>query len=91
MITGQKEGGSHRRRSVSPRVMAMISPPPPPQEVFVDWLMSLPAESDLPAAALKQVARIDGTGLLHPDVLCLRTLLVAIAGNCGWRKQLSNL
>jgi len=57
-----------------------VSPLPPPDEVFADWLLSVPHGADIATAARRQVELIDDRGLTHPDVACLRMLLVAIAG-----------
>lgn len=59
---------------------AKISPLPPPEEVFVDWLMSVPPHACLEDEARRQVELIDSRPTLHPDVRCLRALLVAVAG-----------
>ena len=59
---------------------ARVSPLPPPDEVFADWLLSVPHGADIATAARRQVELIDGWGRSHPDVACLRMLLVAVAG-----------
>jgi hypothetical protein len=71
--------------------MARISPLPPPDEVFADWLVSVPHGSDIETAAKRQIAIIDGRASLHPDVACLRALLVAVAGGGGWPGPLPNV
>lgn len=72
--------------------MAAISPLPPPEEIFIDWLMSVPADDCLEAAARYQIEIIDRSPvLLHPDVRHLRTLLVAVAGEAEWPMPISNL
>lgn len=78
--------GDHTRarRRLDAVTRARISPLPPPQEVFADWLLSVPADADLEAAAHTQIALIDTRGMLHPDVLCLRAMLVAVAGSGSW-------
>lgn len=78
-------------RVIEPETMRAISPLPPPEEVFIDWLMSLPHGESIEAAAQRQIALIDRRTSLHPDVQCLRTLLVAVAGTAYWRKPVSNL
>jgi hypothetical protein len=70
--------------------MRRISPLPPPEEVFADWLMSLPHDADLVLAAREQVRLIDRRRLRHPDLLCLRALLSAVAGS-GWTAMPPNL
>lgn len=80
------------RRTLDARTMAAISPLPPPEEVFVDWLMSVPANDCLEAAARYQIEIIDrSTVFLHPDVRHLRTLLVAVAGAADWPRPISSL
>lgn len=69
-----------RRRKLDGRAMAAISPLPPPEEIFIDWLMSVPADDSIEAAARTQIALIDRRATLHPDVQVLRSLLVAVAG-----------
>ncbi len=66
--------------------MAAVSPLPPPQEVFLDWLMSVPHDQDMEAAAKKQIALLDRHASLHPDAQTLRMLLAAMAGPGGWPK-----
>lgn len=80
-----------RRRQADPETIAVVSPLPPPEEVFIDWLLSVPYGAKLETAARRQVALIDRHAPLHPDVLILRTLLAAVAGSGGWSKQVSNL
>lgn len=73
------------------KTLATISPLPPPEEVFVDWLMSVPHGADIEDAARKQILLIDRRMPLHPDVQCLRAMLVAVAGTTHWRKPVRNL
>lgn len=81
-----------KRRAIGRSTMAAISPLPPPEEVFVDWLLSVPAHDCLEAAARHQIEIIDRSAVaLHPHVLQLRTLLVAVAGDGDWRKPIANL
>lgn len=80
------------RRTLNAGTMAAVSPLPPPEEVFIDWLMSVPADDCLEAAARYQIEIIDRcTAFQHPDVRRLRTLLAALAGDCDWKKPISNL
>jgi hypothetical protein len=79
------------RRVIGPDTMASISPLPPPEEVFVDWLMSLPHGANIEVAAQRQIALIDRRTPLLPDLQCLRTLLVSVAGAAHWRTPVSNL
>lgn len=78
-------------RKLDATTMAAISPLPPPQEVFIDWLMSVPPGTSIEIAARRQIAVIDARMTLHPDVQILRTLLAAIAGSSDWAKPVSNL
>ncbi len=74
------------------KTMVDISPLPPPEEVFIDWLLSVPPDDCLEAAARYQIEIIDrSTAFQHPDVRRLRTLLAAVAGDCDWKKPISNL
>lgn len=68
-----------RRRPIDRTAMAGISPLPPPEEVFADWLLSLPHNADIEVAARQQIELIDKSANFHPDIQCLRMLLVAIA------------
>ena len=79
------------RRPLDAEAMRAASPLPPPEEVFADWLMSVPHGADLAAAARRQIALIDRRMPFHPDVQCLRMLLVAVAGDGGWQRPLRNL
>jgi hypothetical protein len=67
-------------RPIDPETIAAASPLPPPEEIFVDWLMSVPAGADLEAAARRQIALIDRRTPLHPAVQCLHALLATMAG-----------
>ena len=79
------------RRPLGLWTLRTVSPLPPPEEVFADWLLSVPHGADLEAAARKQIALIDRRMPFHPDVQCLRMLLVAVAGDGGWQRPLRNL
>ncbi len=79
------------RRPLDAEAMRAISPLPPPEEVFADWLLSVPHGVDLATAARRQIALIDRRMPFHPDVQCLRMLLVAVAGDFGWQRPLRNL
>ena len=80
MTARDPDGLSIRPRSLDRAEMVRVSPLPPPDEVFADWLVSVPPGADIAAAARRQVEAIDDRALSHPDVACLRMLLVAIAG-----------
>jgi hypothetical protein len=79
------------RRPLDRETLRTVSPLPPPEEVFADWLLSVPHGADLEAAARKQIALIDRRMPFHPDVQCLRMLLVAVAGGDGWHVPARNL
>jgi len=80
-MTAKVDRKAAARPALDRQTMASISPLPPPEEVFVDWLMSVPANDCLKAAARHQIDIIDRSALfLHPDVRSLRLLLVAVAG-----------
>jgi hypothetical protein len=87
--------GEHRLAEtvgqIDAATMRSISPLPPPEEVFIDWLMSLPHGAGIETAARRQIALIDRRSSLHPDVQCLRTLLVVVAGATHWQKPVANL
>lgn len=72
---------------VKAATMASVSPLPPPEEVFIDWLMSVPHGADIEEAACRQIALIDRQESLHPDVHHLRTLLLAVAGSGPARRS----
>ena len=82
MSAQTKPGAAQACRPIDRHAMAAISPLPSPQEVFIDWLMSVPHGDCLEAAARYQIEMIDRRMSPHPDVLCLRMLLVAVAGGC---------
>ena len=79
-------------RPVDAATMASVSPLPPPDEIFADWLMSVPHHDVLEAAARCQIDIIDRSPVAaHPDVRTLRNLLCAMAGDCAWHKPIPNL
>ena len=80
MTMRTKPDAVQTRRPLDRRAMASISPLPSPEDVFIDWLMSVPHGDCLEAAARYQIEMIDRRMSLHPDVQCLRTLLLAVAG-----------
>ena len=47
------------RRPLGREALARISPLPPPEEVFFDWLVSVPHGACLEEAARREIARID--------------------------------
>jgi hypothetical protein len=70
---------------------ASNDPLPPAEQVIVDWMLSVPRGVNLEAAARQQIALLDRRALLHPEVQYLRTLFVAIAGDCTWRGTFTHL
>ena len=80
-----------RHRQLDGKTMAAVSPLPPPEEVFADWLMSVPAGLSLEVAAQRQIECINRRGSLHPDVMVLRGLLAAVACSDDWPKPIPNL
>jgi hypothetical protein len=78
-------------RRIYPATMAKVSPPPPPEEIFADWLISVPHDACIEEAARRQIELIDRRNLLHPDVQRLRLLLLAIAGTTHWSRSIPNL
>lgn len=93
-IPGLAPGRPERRRRarrITAATMAAVSPLPPPEEVFMDWLLSVPHGADLQRAACSQIALIDRRCSFHPDVQALRVLLAAIAGGGVWAAPVSNL
>ncbi len=80
-----------RPQKVDAKTMATISPLPPPEEVFADWLMSVPPGICLEIAAQRQIELIDRRGSLHPGVAVLRSLLAAVACSDDWPRPVPNL
>jgi hypothetical protein len=65
----------------SPVTAESVSSLPPPEQVFLDWLMWLPIEADVQAAARREIARLDRRMPLAPDADRLRTLFLAVLGS----------
>jgi hypothetical protein len=63
---------------------------PAPEEVFVNWLLSVPPHVNLEMAAREKMVLIDQRAPHDPDAACLRTLLAAVANDCSWRKPILN-
>ncbi|OWJ64574.1 hypothetical protein [Inquilinus limosus] len=66
----------------APAVAEPVPPLPPPEQVFLDWLMWLPAGADIEAAARREIARLDRRMPLAGGARRLRALfqtLVAAA------------
>jgi hypothetical protein len=61
-----------------PTVAEPVSPLPPPEQVFLDWLMWLPADADIEAAARREIARLDRRMPLAAGALRLRALFQAL-------------
>lgn len=81
----------YARRPLGRETLARISPLPPPEEVFFDWLASVPHDACIEEAARTEIARIDRRNLRHPGVQRLRVLLAAVAGMTDWQRPLVNL
>jgi hypothetical protein len=79
------------RQALDLRTVAAVSPLPPPEKVFADWLLWVPRGANLCEAARAQIALIDRRASHHPDVQFLRTLLAAVADDCAWRIPFTNL
>ncbi len=62
---------------------AHISPLPPPEAVFLDWLMTVSTDRDIEAAARVEIDRIDRRGIAHPDLDKLRGLFLAFVGEAA--------
>ncbi len=91
LALGRMDSRVRGRRRPNPATMAAISPLPPPEEVFADWLLSVPHGACLEEAARREIARIDRRGLSHPGVRRLRVLLVSVAGAAGWHRPVGNI
>ncbi len=52
-----------------------------PEDVFLAWLVALPDDADIAAAARVQIARIDGVALATAPLRRLRALLEEAAAN----------
>lgn len=92
MIARLPQGLGTRRRSLDREGMARVSPLPPPEEVFADWLLSVSHDDCIEAAARFQIELIDRSpAASHPDVRHLRLLLVAVAGDGAWQAPTANL
>lgn len=87
---GQHDSLAATSRQVDAAAMRAVSPLPPPEEVFVDWLMSVPHDASLEEAARRKIAVIARCDPLHPDVFKPRTLLAVIAGGSAWPNPVSN-
>jgi hypothetical protein len=65
-----------------PRIAEAVSPSlPPPEQVFLDWLMWLPADADIEAAARREIARLDRRMPLAAEAEHLRMLFQAVLGD----------
>jgi hypothetical protein len=90
-LTPAEPQGMRRQRPSGPSMISVISPLPPPEEVFADWLLSVSHDADLALAARHQIALIDRRPILHPDVQVLRTLLAAVAGTGVRAAHITNI
>lgn len=73
-------------RQIDAATTAKVSPLPPPEEVFFDWLVALPPGACIEVAARREIELIDRRAVQHPDVRRLRMLLVAMAGVVEWQR-----
>ena len=64
-----------------PRMAEAVPPLPPPEQVFLDWLMWLPADADVEAAARREIARLDRRLPLAAEAEQLRMLFQAVLGD----------
>lgn len=58
---------------------------PRPEDVFLNWIFSLPDGADLPRAARGEIDRIDRSGHPGPDVSKLRGLFEQASLGQSWR------
>ena len=65
-MTARTKPDAAQTRAIDQRTMASISPLPSPEEVFIDWLMSVPHGDSLEAAARYQIEMIDRRMSLIP-------------------------
>ncbi|WP_144708884.1 MULTISPECIES: hypothetical protein [unclassified Aminobacter] len=89
MKTSERDGlDTVGRRRRDRATLAKVSPLPPPEEVFADWLVSVQPNACLEAAARNQIEMIDRSAVaLHPSVQQLRLLLLAVADDSVRRRQ----
>ncbi len=59
MTVRRPQGLKVRRRALGREDMARVSPLPAPEEVFADWLLSVPHDDCMEAAARFQIELID--------------------------------
>lgn len=65
----------------APAIAEPVPPLPPPEQVFLDWLLWLPAGADIEAAARREIARLDRRLPLADGARRLRALFqTLIAG-----------
>ena len=89
MKTPERDGlNTVGRRRRDRATLAKVSPLPPPDEVFADWLVSLQPNACLEAAARKQIEMIDRSSVaLHLSIQHLRLLLLAVADDSDRKRQ----
>jgi hypothetical protein len=68
-------------RSVGSAASAPFTTLPSPEEVFFNWLVSLPNGVCVKDAARQQIALIERRSLRHSDARRLRTLFVSVVRN----------
>lgn len=59
---------------------------PAPEDVFLAWLLSLPDDADVAAAARLEIARLDRKAPLSAGPLRLRQLMEQAVGGCCHRQ-----
>lgn len=81
MTTSRHKSSIMKGRMPDLKAVATTSPLPPPEDIFIDWILSVPEQQCLETAARAQIAIIDrSAAALDPNVIKLRTLLVAVMG-----------
>jgi hypothetical protein len=61
-----------------PAIAEPVPPLPPPEQVFLDWLLWLPADADIEAAARREIARLERRMPLADGTRRLRALFLAL-------------
>jgi len=75
-------------RSISRHSTARVPNLPEPEDVFLSWLLALPADTNLETAAREQIDLIDQRVPFHSSVASLRVLFAAVVSDCGRRKSI---
>ena len=81
-MTISRHKSSMKGRMPDLETMAKTSSLPPPEDIFIAWILSVPDQGCVETAARAQIAIIDRSAVaLDPNVIKLRTLLVAAIGD----------